>query len=219
VSLLLVLALAASDDDLSRARAMYEQMHYDSALKALARAITRPGLTSSDRAQIYLYTGLCRHQTGDEAGAFAMFKEALTIDATIELPDAVSPKTRREFEKARAEIPRPAPVEEPRPAPPPLAPAAPPIAIVAPPAPPPPPREKIWWPTIGSSVLAAVTGGTGIYLGTRAVSLSNAAGLEAFASDGMRLSDSAQHAALAANVLYAIAGAALAFAVIAALLF
>ena len=45
-----------------------------------------PGsLTQPDRAQIYLYTGLCRHQTGDVKGAQAAFREALTIDRNIAL--------------------------------------------------------------------------------------------------------------------------------------
>src|SRR5687768_10199812 len=99
---LLITMLLAQSPELDRAREQYGQMKYDAALKSLAKAITAPGLTRADRAVIYLYTGLCRHQTGDEKGAQAAFREALAIDRGLELPPGVGPKASLTFARARA---------------------------------------------------------------------------------------------------------------------
>src|SRR6187549_2996645 len=103
--LLVTTLVLAQSPDLDRAREQYGQMKYDAAMKSLARAITAPGLTRADRAVIYLYTGLCRHQTGDEKGAQSAFREALAIDRALELPAGVGPKAALTFERARAELP------------------------------------------------------------------------------------------------------------------
>ena len=59
-------AAPVENGELTRARTLYSEMHYEAALKALVKAITSAGLTPQDRAQVYFYTGLCRHQAGDE---------------------------------------------------------------------------------------------------------------------------------------------------------
>ncbi len=223
-SLLLGFVLLAPSSDLDRAKEQYEQMKYDAALKSLAKAITAPGVTRSDRALIYLWTGLCRHQTGDEKGAQAAFREALAIDRALELPPGAGPKAALAFERARAELPplpAPAPAPVPEPAPPPSAPAplpAPEPALAQPtPEPAPPPREKRWWPFATALALGTAAGGGGIFLGTRASATFTQAKAETFGSDGERVAGTAYGYATAANVLFAVAGALALFAVVAAI--
>ncbi len=219
-------AAPVENGELTRARTLYSEMHYEAALKALVKAITSPGLTPQDRAQVYFYTGLCRHQAGDEAGALAAFKEALTIDRALELPAEVGPKTRRAFEKARSELPPPLEEPTPPPAPPPQveqavpAPIPTPVPVAVPvaalPSPPQdletpaPVRTKRWWPAVVSFGIAAACLGGGIYAGTTASSTSAMAMAAPFASDGLSASaaERAQRRTLltAANILYVIAG-------------
>jgi len=226
--LLALLLLAAQNPELNRAKNLYGEMKYDAAQKALVKAITSPGLTPADRADIYLYTGLCRHQAGDENGALSAFREALTIDRTLELPEGVSPKTRRTFEKARSELP---PVEVTTPPPPPPPQVEQPVIVQPPPVvekpepkiveepPPPPPKPKRWWPAIISFGLGAVSVGCAAYSGTMATQDANLATMAMWAGDGFTLNQQAHTYATVANVLYAVAGVLAALGVIAALVF
>ena len=68
VALLYLLTLVCSVQELDEAREHYQEMKYGLALKSLAKAITLPGISRADRAQIYLLTALCRHQQGDIKG-------------------------------------------------------------------------------------------------------------------------------------------------------
>lgn len=222
MTLALLVTLLAQAPDLDRAKEQYEAMKYDAALRSLAKAITAPGVTRADRAVIYLYTGLCRHQTGDEKGAQAAFREALAIDRGLELPPGAGPKAALTFERARAELPPvqvAAPPPEPAPAlpPPPAVPAPEPV-VVQPPTEE-PPRVKRWWPFAVSLALGAASGGTSVFLGTRASSTFAMAQAQTFGSDGQALASSAYGYATAANVLFAVAGALAVFAVIAAFVF
>lgn len=223
MTLAVLVTLLAQTPDLDRAKEQYGQMKYDAALKSLAKAITAPGITRVDRAVIYLYTGLCRHQSGDEKGAQAAFREALAIDRALELPAGAGPKAVLTFERARAELPPVQPAAPPPPpaapplTPPPPVPAPEPVVTRPPPAPEEPPRVKRWWPFAVSLALGAASGGTGIFLGTRASSTFANAQAEPFGSEGQRLANTAYTYATAANVLYAVAGALALFAVIAAI--
>lgn len=226
-----LIALAVAPDEapeLTRAKDLYQSMHYEQAQKALAKAIVSPGLTPEDRAQIYLYTGLCRHQSGDEKGALKAFKEALTIDAKIELPQ-VSPKARRAFERVKAEIaaeqppPEPAkPVvaeEPPKPVEPPPVVAAPAPAVSAPVAVAQPEKTHHWWPSLVAGAAAIASAGVGVYFGTQAVQTRKSADMAMFAGDGFRLTQQAQSQALTANVLYVVAGVLAAFGIVGAFVF
>jgi hypothetical protein len=226
--LALILLASGENPELLRARALYGEMKYEAAQKALVKAITSPGLTPADRADIYLYTGLCRHQAGDEAGALSAFREALTIDRTLELPSGVSPKTRRTFEKARAELP---PIETTPPPPPPQ--VEQPVVVTPPPQPappqpapqlveeppPPPAKTKHWWPSVASWVLAAGSLGTAVYMGTSAQSTATLATMSPWGSDGFALSQQAHTYATVANVLYIVGGVLAAFGILAAIVF
>ncbi|MFT3841561.1 MAG: tetratricopeptide repeat protein [Myxococcaceae bacterium] len=225
-----LIALAVAPDEapeLTRAKELYQSMHYEQAQKALAKAITSPGLTPEDRAQIYLYTGLCRHQSGDEKGALKAFKEALTIDAKLELPQ-VSPKARRAFERVKAEIaaeqPPPEPakpvvVEEPsKPAPVEPAPVVAP-AVTAPVVVAQPEKTHRWWPSLLAGGAAIASAGVGVYFGSQAVQTRKSADMAMFAGDGFRLTQQAQSQALTANVLYVVAGVLAAFGIVGAFVF
>jgi hypothetical protein len=226
--LALILLASGENPELLRARALYGEMKYEAAQKALVKAITSPGLTPADRADIYLYTGLCRHQAGDEAGALSAFREALTIDRTLELPSGVSPKTRRTFEKARAELP---PIETTPPPPPPQ--VEQPVVLTPPPQPaqpqpapqlveqppPPPSKPKHWWPAVTSFVLAAGSLGGAVLAGTQAQAAANSVPMAIWASDMYALNQQAHTDATVANVLYIVGGVLAAFGILAAIVF
>ncbi len=225
-TVLTFMLLGAANDDLARAKSQYEATKYEAALKSLARAITAPGVTRADRAVIYLFTGLCRHQSGDEKGALAAFREALSIDRALGLPDGVPPKTALAFEQARAGLP-PVPAVAPEvtavtpPSPPPALPEPGPSVVKLPtaPAPAPEPRVKNWWPMGVSLGVAAAALATGLLFGNFAKQTSGQAQAQTFASDGFRLAQQAQTQAVVANVLFGTAGVAVAFGVVAAFVF
>jgi hypothetical protein len=228
-----LIALAAAPDEvpeLTRAKELYQSMHYEQAQKALAKAITSPGLTPEDRAQIYLYTGLCRHQSGDEKGAAKAFKEALTIEAKTELPAGVSPKARRVFERMKAEVAAEQPPPSPPPSPPPEEPVKPapvePQPAVAPPAAVAPPvvvaqpeKTHHWWPSLLAGGAAIAAGGVGAYFGNQAVATRKSADAAMFAGDGFKLTQQAQGQATTANVLFVVAGVLAAFGIVGVFVF
>lgn len=111
----------------------YRSVDYEGCLEALARAgdelsTEAEGPTRTARsAALELYRGLCHFGTGNSEQARHHFREALTLDASVEPPAGTSPKVRRTFAEValllkaeaqeRATRPEPAPALPPAPAP------------------------------------------------------------------------------------------------------
>jgi hypothetical protein len=93
-------AAASGEELLVRCIAAYDELDYPNALVLCEQAIAR-GLPPQQQVRALDYIGYCHVAQGEEAQAEAMFRQALAVDPTHRLPDDVSPKIQRVFDKAR----------------------------------------------------------------------------------------------------------------------
>ena len=208
-----------AQDPLAEGRRLYVNLKYEKALVVLGQALVEPGITAPERAQVYLYTGLCLFMLGDEAKALAAFAEALTSDPGITLPPHPGPKAQRLLATARADSRPPSPTPSPPLEPPPkeeaaAAPTSVPAAAVTTPAPAPieasavepaPGHPRHVWPLVVAGAAAGIAVGVGAFLGASAARDNQAAQAAAYGSDRQRLADAAGGKAVAANVLFGAA--------------
>jgi len=218
-SIALVLLVAAHEPNpfLLQAKVFQQSLEFEKCLKRLENAARWKDTTDAERAEIELYQGLCRLGLGREGDAEQHFQRALRLDPAVALPPLTSPRVERLFDKARATtgIPAPLPIEEP--AAPPPAPSL--VPAAAPPTPPPEPVVEAQKPVrlglpLGIAGLSAGALIAAAALGTQAQGLAAQSKGALFASDAFSLGRDAQTFALGANVLYAVAGAALVTAII-----
>src|SRR5437016_5135041 len=101
------LAWAAVSKDvqkyLNAAATMIENLEYEKAQKQLDRAKGK-SQGAEDDAQIAFYQGVLYSEWGKTDQALTAFKTGLSMDPDANLPLAVSPKVRKVFEEARANV-------------------------------------------------------------------------------------------------------------------
>jgi tetratricopeptide (TPR) repeat protein len=220
---------------LSAAARLYEDLDYERALEQLTRAkAVAPGV--DEEVIVGLYEGIILADMGRREEALSAFKAALYLRPAAKLPVRVSPKVAADFEEVRQEVlrsrhpeARPAPpkLAPPKLAPPQDAPVRPPekpkpVVQVAPPAPSPavqPVRLEQRArpvPVLPLTLLGAgvVAGGIGTYFGLQSGNQVQAArDAEAHDARVQHLGD-ARNQARVANILFGVAGAVAAGAVI-----
>jgi tetratricopeptide (TPR) repeat protein len=228
---------AAPNPHLAKARALYQDLEYEQALARLEKALTWKGTSNAERVDIYVYTGLCRYQLGDEKGARNAFREALSMDPRASLPRLTSPKIQRVFQQesellasSRPVRPPPEPEPEPRDEPPPepdprdgLPSSGEDVVADQTERPYEPPLRRrggssstdepsdFWrdnWPALAAGGAAVVLGGIAAYFGYSAQQSAEAAGQAGSAANAKKNHEAAQSSAMAANVLYGLSGAA-----------
>lgn len=194
----------------AQAKGLYQKLEFEKCLKRLDQA-GRWDNSKRELAEIELYAGLCLLGLGNEKEAVERLEMALKLDRQVELPPLVSPKVSTLFDKLRARL-GPAPEPEPEPAPPPAdAPAA--VNLEPPPPPPPAIVEPQSKPVrlgapLAVGAIAVASGIAGGVLGGMAKSTEVESRTAHFESDAVMLGRRAQTEALAANVCFAVAGAA-----------
>lgn len=180
---------------------LLKNMEDDRAVAALKKALSWPDNTPEIRAEIHLHLGIAHSNLVNRDAATASFRRALESDPQISLPGQTSPKIRRLFEQARAELEQER-RSTPAPTPAPVQPA------------PPPPRDQPshmgqYWPawTALAVTVAAVT--TGAILGALSSSAENEASDPALTYDEAKEHhDTAKSRALGANIMFGVGGAA-----------
>ncbi len=219
-ALLLALALcaapasaASANPYLSQAKVFYRHYRFEKCLERLEVARERYANAAQDEVELELYAGLCRLGLGHQLDARVHFGRALKLDRQARLPAGVSPRVNELFERLREK-----PLEELEP------------KVEAPPNEPNPPaapglfdkvdlsRHHLLPPLSlgGGALLATVVASV---FGAEARSLEGQANRAIFESDIYRLGNSARTNATAANVCFAVAGAALVAAVVSWFLF
>jgi tetratricopeptide (TPR) repeat protein len=150
LALLLPLAAhAAVDSDLVKAGvAAYDELEYDKAIDLLHKALAE-SLTRDEKLVTYRTLAFSHVALGDEASARERFKALLRVDPTIKLDRTISPRVRKVFDEARAQMP--------------------PAELVVTPVPGKPVEhqkpvyKKAWfWATLGSIVVAGAVVGTAV---------------------------------------------------------
>jgi hypothetical protein len=109
---------------LNSAKALFENLEYEKALKQIERAKSKAS-GAEDDAMVALYEGIVSAEMGKDERAVTAFKTGLSLDINAKLPLEVSPKVERIFESARenvkkmlgdaANVQEPPPVETPPP--------------------------------------------------------------------------------------------------------
>jgi hypothetical protein len=201
---------------LNQAKAFQQQLDFEKCLRRLEQASRWQGNTKVQLAQIELYSGLCEAGLGHETEALEHFELGFTLDPKLELPPQQGPKITKLFNKAKEKAPPPeetAEVKPPPPAPDPVKPE------VAPPPPTPPPAVVIepaktthLAPPLIIAGIGVVAVGVGVTFGVLSKGTQDSAHsmpMTAFESDIRSQLATAQTEALVANVLFAVAGAAL----------
>ncbi|MBN2494552.1 MAG: hypothetical protein JXR96_08185 [Deltaproteobacteria bacterium] len=210
VSALLPSAAQATDPQLARGIAEYEDFEYEAALASLQKAAAAEGLDDAERAKVHLYLGLVRYSLGDQEAARQDFERAIRLDYAIFPPPDTSPKIVKDFNAVKAGIPPPGPIAKPEPKPKPkpepgLKPEPGTLRAEA-------PRGRLWtWIAAGVGAAAMIGAGTCGFLASEAKKDFDAA---EWADDANALKSKVETRALAANVLYGVGGAALAAAVV-----
>jgi tetratricopeptide (TPR) repeat protein len=221
-SVILIIALAAAaataraaPRQLQEAQAAYEALKFERALGLLNQALSSPQFPARERAEIYLYIGLCRLQLGEEASARQAFDEALSLNPQASLPPLVSPKISRVFAEVaighhqqhrsgdpaeQAHEVQAAPVAEEA--------MAPPAGEAAEPGPGVGAVLSEHWPMLASFMAAAILSAGGVYYGMQARDASKRADAVPYAADGVAIADEAKREARTANILYGAAGGA-----------
>ncbi len=101
----------ADDPFLTQAKVFAQGQEFEKCLKRL-EAADKKTVSNHRLAEIDLYTGLCQIGLGNEKGALASWELGLRLDPTLQLPPLQSPKVRDLFEKLRAQLPAPPPKKE-----------------------------------------------------------------------------------------------------------
>jgi hypothetical protein len=209
---------------------LYEQLEYERALEELASA---EGLAqeATQVGEVAISRGLIFADRGYRKESLAAFRSGLILKPAAKLPGSVSPKVAQDFESVREALRRaqaqravpPAPVapdvkdrpvlpeKEPALVPPPPSLAQPP-AFQPGPSPERPARRWLLPATLaGTSVVAGAVGG---YFGLQSRDQVQGAREALLQSERVSALESARGSARAANVLFAVAGAAAAGALI-----
>ncbi len=197
-----------SNPHLARGIKLIQQLEYNKADRSLKKAHSWAGNTANDRALIHLHLGILKFNQRNEAAARSRFKQALAEDSKVKLPDMVSPKIQSLFEQVRASHTPPRST-------------LPPPATTTPTQDPAPPvddeddeeaRPRSWyanwpaWTVLGVGVAAGVAG---IAVGVSSRSEKDIAEDTSIPYHiAMEHSDRSSSRALAANILFAAAGAA-----------
>src|SRR3954471_5975430 len=100
---LVLLLLAAPNPYLSQAKVLHQGLDFEKCLKRLEQA-ARWENTTTQLAEIELYSGLCAFGLGDERDASEHFELGIKIDPALALPALVGPKVTRLFERARTKV-------------------------------------------------------------------------------------------------------------------
>ena len=168
------------------------------ALQLLDQARRWPHNTPADLAQVHLYTGLAHAGLAHEREAVDAFRAALVLDASLRLPDDVSPRVKEWWLRAGGVVDVPAPVEL-------LPPEKTGIALPVEEPRAAPSRRLTWTGALLAGAGAIVVGG-GIYFSGQAVQLDGQARQDpttAFASPVYR---QAVRDAQTGNILYGVGG-------------
>lgn len=162
VLLALLLAITPAPDnadaEVQRAVELYRSFKVAEGIKVLSRALARTTLSAEQRARVYVYVGIGEANRGDDAASKRALEQALAYDATVELPDIASPKTRSVFEQLKPKAAPPAVTPPPAEVTPkPVVPE--PVVVEAPPQL--EPRHSRWWiapavATVAAGVAAGV---------------------------------------------------------------
>ena len=195
----------ADDSDVQRqissAVSLYDDLEYERALEQLAKA--RPlAVTRDDQVALFLLEGIILADLGRPDPAGAAFRAALALDPDARLPMQVSPKVVRDFEGLREDA-RKSRVEDP---PPDYLPRK--ELAEKPPSSGP---RVVPWVLGGVAVAAAGTGGV---FGLQSSQAIGAARQADFQDQTVASLQQAEANARVANVLFAVAGAAVVSAVV-----
>ncbi len=200
-------AQARPNPHLQRGIRLLNDMEDAKALGELQRALKLRGQSPEEKARVHLYLGIAQFNLLQAEKARASFRAALELQAAIELPEQTSPKIQQLFQRVRRELgggTEPTTPSQPLTTPPPAtSPAS------APTPPPPRPISRVNWPAWLTLGLAGACGVAGLGLGLSSRS-------EASQADDLTLPygaakdhhDAATSRALAANILFGVAGAA-----------
>jgi tetratricopeptide (TPR) repeat protein len=200
-------ARAQANPHFERGVKLLKDMEDAKALDELERALKVPETSAKERAQIHLHMGIAQSNLLKRDAARQSFRAALKLDPAIRPPELTSPKIGQIFEEVRLEVQAERKDEKPGPpvAAPPKEPAEQPTVPEASVA---KERPVNWpaWITLGAAVAA---GGVGIAMGALSSSAEDQANdisLTYYAAKEHH--DKAQGRALAANILFGVAGAA-----------
>jgi hypothetical protein len=153
LTVLLPLAAGAAtlrvESDLVKAGvAAYDDLEYDKAIDLLHKALAE-SLTRDEKLVTYRTLAFCHVALGDEPAARDQFKALLRVDPTVKMDRTISPRVRKVFDEARAQMPpaelvvvpvRDKPVEQKKPI-----------------------YKKAWfWATLGGIVVAGAVVGTAV---------------------------------------------------------
>jgi hypothetical protein len=89
---------------LEESRKRYQNLEYEATLDLLKQAMSWPGTSGAELAQIHLFRGLCNLQIGREANGRDAFRAALLADRSVQLPPLTSPKIRQIFQAEAAAL-------------------------------------------------------------------------------------------------------------------
>jgi len=204
---------AASNPHLARGVRLIEEMEDAKAVRALQRALRVRRNTDQVRAKIHLYLGIAHFNLLDKDRARQELKQACKLDPAIKLPPTTAPKIRELFDSLQPARPpepettRPAPVER---RPPPPKPRPPPVVVAAlDQTPRDSGRGAVGWAAWGTAGLAVAAGGAALTAGLLARSANQQAGDVSLTSGEADVHhEAARERALAANVMFGVAGAA-----------
>ena len=206
---------------LAQAKELYEALDYEKCMQRIKQANAWKGSSTQDLRDVELYGGLCALNLGQRAEAAERFKLALRIDEDLELPEFASPKAvklfvyvKRKFrqptvppmpdEDLPADAPTPAKLEAKNAAAKEGA-AQKPVEVTS------PSGMSKHVPVFVLGVGAVAFGGVAIGLGVNAKSLETQAKAQrmamAFESEYLATRSQALGNAVAANVVFGIAGA------------
>ncbi|WP_238539651.1 tetratricopeptide repeat protein [Corallococcus macrosporus] len=90
---------------LKAAAQLYEELEYESALKALTRA-KAIATTDAERAEAAMYEAIVLADLGKRSQSLRAFREALLLEPESQLPVRVSPKVARDFNEVRLKVQR-----------------------------------------------------------------------------------------------------------------
>ncbi len=234
--LLLAADPAPSDPEdafLAQAKVFAQGQEFEKCLKRLD-STNKKSVSNQRLAEIDLYTGLCQIGLGNEKAALSAWEVGLRLDPTLKLPPLQSPKVKEAFEKLRAQLPPAPKKDEPvvkkddglktdRPLngtctndaqcsvlelcigghcqPPP-----PQVPVVE--------AEKHVAAPLAVGGVGVVAAGVGVTFGLLAQNAVDQAKKAEYGSDTKKFNDQAKNQALASNVSYGVAGAAVIAAVI-----
>jgi outer membrane biosynthesis protein TonB len=217
--LLLPLPCLAANPHLPKGVRLLNKAEDEKALAAFQQALKWKRSTPKEITQAHLYLGITYSNLIRQKDAARHFRTAFQREPDLKLPEDISPKTAEFAEKIRAEVKavqptKPEPVTQPIGVKPQPEPQPQPQPEPQPQPPPPPAKKPVNWPAWTLAALAVAAGGTGLALGLVARSAASdanatdAAGLKLSTSEAQSQHDSASKKALAANILFGVAGAA-----------